>query len=459
MRFHLQEQLIRNGGDAYCELRSNALQILSVALDTVDPKVAIQNKIRIDREFLSAGEWSCELASLKRILVIGGGKAGGAMAEAVESLLGERVTAGIVNILKGTEAKYTLKKIRLLGTSHPVPDRCGANGVEEMLNLVANASKDDLIIVLISGGGSAIMPCPADGISLEDIQTITSKLLKKGATINDLNAVRKHLDVFKGGQLAKRCGSARILSIILSDVVEDPLDIIASGPTSPDSSTWFDAIDVLKKYDVWENSPRSVRNRLEKGIRGEIEETPKVGDPVFEKVFNFIVANNSGACEAAVTEATRLGYNGLILSTMIEGEARHVGSVYAGIAREVSSSGRPVKTPAALVLGGETTVEVRGSGRGGRNQEVAISVAQKISGLNCVVACLATDGVDGPTDAAGAIVDGNTLKRAQAANLSIDFYLKENDSYSFFNHLGDLIVTGPTGTNVNDLTLILIGAI
>jgi glycerate-2-kinase len=300
------------------------------------------------------------------------------------------------------------------------------------------------------------MPCPAEGVSLDALQAVTRALLKRGATINDLNAVRKHLDAFKGGQLAKRCQPAEVLSLILSDVVGDPLDTIASGPTAPDSTTWADALNTLKKYDVWETAPNSIRDRIERGLAGKITDTPKESDVAFSRVNNVVVANNSHAAEAASRKARDLGYDSMILSTMVEGEARHVGSVYAGIAREITEKGRPIKPPVAIIIGGETTVDVKGSGKGGRNQEVALGAARRISTTPSLIASVATDGVDGPTDAAGALVDGTTLKKSNKLGLSIDESLAENDAYHFFERLGDLLKTGPTGTNVNDIALILV---
>jgi glycerate-2-kinase len=321
--------------------------------------------------------------------------------------------------------------------------------------LSSSMREKDLVICLISGGGSALMPYPAEGISLEDKQDVTSRLLMKGATIDDLNAVRKHLSAIKGGQLARRCYPTRVVSLILSDVVGDPLDTIASGPTSPDTTTFRNAVDVLKKYKLWDDICSQVRERLEYGVKKVIVETPKPGDEIFNHVTNIIVGNNSIAAESAAEAAEALGYNSLIVSTMVEGEAAEVGTVLAGIARELAAKGRPLKPPAAVIVGGEMTVNVRGSGRGGRNQELALSLARRITGLKAVAASLATDGIDGPTEASGAIVDGETSTKASKAGLSIEKFLAENDSHSFFKKIGDTIVTGPTGTNVNDLVLII----
>jgi glycerate-2-kinase len=300
------------------------------------------------------------------------------------------------------------------------------------------------------------MTCPANRIPLEAVQSLTEMLLRSGATINELNSVRKHLSSVKGGQLAEKAYPASVVSLILSDVVGDPLDTIASGPTAPDESTFQEAVNVLHRYGLWEKAAGSIRLRLEAGVRGEVRDTPKPGSGVFQKVFNVVVGGNLVAASAAVERASILGYNALLLSTRVEGEARHIGTVYAGIAREIAASGHPLQGPAVIVVGGETTVTVTGSGRGGRNQELALSAASRIEGLKVVIATLATDGIDGPTDAAGALVDGWTTARARALGLLPVKFLQDNDTYHFFDRLGDTILTGPTGTNVNDLTLILV---
>ena len=456
MKFLNEDTIIANGKGVYGGLRHDALTILGSALDAVEPARAVHKKVKLRGQSLRVEDKAYDLSRIEHVYLVGGGKAGGAMAEAIESILGDKLTGGVVNVLKGTEGEHRLKKVKLIGASHPVPDESGVRGVNEMLDMVSGLTRNDLVIVIISGGGSALMPCPANSITLADLQNVTGKLLKKGATINDLNAVRKHLDCFKGGQLAERCQRAEVLSLILSDVVGDPLDTIASGPTAPDLKTWLDAEAVLKKYDIWGETPLAITERIKAGAAGRIPDTPKENDPVFKRTKNVLVASNSYAAEAASMRARQLKYNSMILSTMVEGEARHVGSVYAGIARELASRGRPLDLPAAVIIGGETTVEVKGTGKGGRNQEVVLGGARLISGLPCLIASLATDGLDGPTDSAGAIVDGTTFDKANQSNLSLDAALRENDAYHFFDRLGDLLITGPTGTNVNDLALILV---
>jgi glycerate-2-kinase len=326
-----------------------------------------------------------------------------------------------------------------------------------MLDIVERAERNDLIICLISGGGSSLMPLPRGSISLVDKREITQALLKSGATINEVNTVRKHISDFKGGWLAKKAYPAAILNLILSDVVGDPLDFIASGPTVPDSTTFNDALEVLKKYDLWAAAPRSVKKVLSEGEKGLIPETPKADDEAFKRVYNVVVGNNRSSSLAACERLKSAGLNTLLLTATLEGEARHVGVVLASIAREVSVSGNPVEKPAGIVAGGEATVTVTGKGVGGRNQELVLAAASKLKGSDGIVlASLSTDGIDGPTDAAGAVVDGKTAMRALKMGLAPEKFLAENNSYRFFLRLSDLILTGPTGTNVNDMSVIVV---
>lgn len=457
MEIRNRSQLLENASSTELRrLRCDALEILREAVDEVDPKRAVSSHLTREGDLLRACGVELDIGRYRRILVVGGGKAGGAMAEALEELIGDRITAGIVNILRGTRPSRPLRRIELHEASHPIPAEDGVIGVAKMVELVKGLNQDDLLIVLISGGGSALMADPAEGVDLEELGELTGMLLRCGATINELNAVRKHLSIIKGGQLARMAYPATILSLIISDVVGDPLDVIASGPTAPDPTTFNDVYEILRRYGLWDEVAESIRSRITAGLRGMVEDTPKPGDRVFDRVFNLVVGSNITAAGAAASRASSLGYKPLILSTRVEGEARHVGRVYGGIAGEVAASGNPIPPPAAIIAGGETTVTVTGKGRGGRNQEAALGSAGKIDGLNAVIACLATDGIDGPTDAAGAMVDGSTISRARAIGISPEEHLRENDSYNFFKELGDLIITGPTGTNVNDLAVILV---
>jgi hydroxypyruvate reductase len=324
-----------------------------------------------------------------------------------------------------------------------------------MASLLETTTERDLVIALLSGGGSALMVMPVKGVQLRDLQALTGQLLASGATINEINTVRKHLSAVKGGQLARIAAPAEMLTLILSDVVGSPLDVIASGPTVPDESTFEMAWEVLDRYGLWGKVSSAVRDHLDAGRRGRILETPKPGDPIFERVTNVIIGDNTIAANAALKKAQALDYNALLLSTYIEGEAREVAQVFAGIAREIKASGRPVSAPGCVIAGGETTVTLQGTGKGGRNMELALAAGIGIEGLdNVIIAALATDGTDGPTDAAGAIVDGNTVARARTQNLDPREYLRRSDSHHFFEQLGDLIITGPTNTNVNDLIFV-----
>ncbi len=451
------ERLRENGSTLKLRrLRGDAIEILEAALEAADPRRAIESSFKLKGDHLKIGGHELILKAYRRILVIGGGKASGRMAEALEHILGDLIEGGVVIVPRGIEAALRLRRVKALGASHPFPDAEGVKAVGEMLHLLEEVDEETLILAVISGGGSALMTYPAQGVDLEELREITSKLMLAGARINELNAVRKHLSAIKGGRLAAKAQPATIVSLILSDVVGDPLDTIASGPTAPDSTTYSDAVEVLKRYGLWEEAPPSVKRRLEAGLRGEVDETPKPGDPIFKRVLNVVVANNYTAASAALKRAESLGYRGLLLSTRVEGEARIIGGLYAAIAQEIISTGHPLKPPSAIIAGGETTVTVRGPGRGGRNQELALASSLGLRGLDALVASMATDGVDGPTDAAGAVADGMTVERAEALGIDPLEHLNQNDSYNFFKPLGDLIETGPTGTNVNDIAVILV---
>jgi len=423
-------------------LRRDALTIYRAGLRAADPADAVTRYLKRSR-----------LDRFRNIYVIGAGKAGASMALAAERALGKRVTAGLVNVKDGHLAK--LRRIELNQCGHPVPDERGAAGAARIAQVAAAAGRDDLVICLVSGGASALLPLPAEGIALEEKQATTRLLLACGATIHEINAVRKHISRIKGGQLARLAAPARVESLLLSDVIGDDLDVIGSGPTAPDASTFAAAAAILDRYQIRGRVPASVRERLQQGVRGEIAETPKPADPLFARVRNTIVGGNRLALDAAAHAARSLGYRTLILSSTIEGETREVARMHASIAREIAQSGRPARPPACIVTGGETTVTIKGDGLGGRNQEFVLAAAIDIAGLaNTVVFSAGTDGTDGPTDAAGAIADGETLRRNPAAR---DF-LERSDSYHYFASLKDLVITGPTNTNVMDVRLVLVGS-
>ncbi len=422
-------------------LRRQALSIFRAALAAADPVDAVLRYLR-NRDF----------SRFRHVYVVGAGKAGASMALAAERVLGRRITAGLVNVKYGNTAK--LRRIELNPCGHPLPDEPGVVGSTRIAEIAARAGDGDLVLCLISGGGSALLPLPAHPITLAEKQATTQLLLACGATIHEFNCVRKHLSRIKGGQLARLAAPAAVESLLLSDVIGDDLDVIGSGPTAPDASTFADAFALLEKYGLVQRVPATVRERLEQGARGELPETPKPGDRLFRGVRNVLVGNNRLALDAAAKRARALGFRTLVLSSEIQGETRDIARMHAAIAREIVSSSRPVKAPACIVTGGETTVTLRGDGLGGRNQEFVLAAALDIAGLrNVVVLSAGTDGSDGPTDAAGAIADGDTLRRNPEARR----YLDRNDSYHYFQSLNDLIVTGPTNTNVADVRILLVG--
>ncbi len=417
-------------------LRRQALRIFQAALKAADPAEAVLRHAHL-----------VGVEAYRNIYVIGAGKASAQMARAVERLLGSRIKGGEINVKDGHAA--ALRRIRINECSHPIPDQRGVAGARRIAQIASQAGPDDFIVCLISGGASALLPFPAPPITLAEKQKTTRLLLNCGANIHEINCVRKHISLIKGGQLARLAYPATLLTLVLSDVIGDDLDVIGSGPTVPDRSTFADARAIFDKYRIWSKLPAAVRNRFTSAVG----ETPKPGDKIFEKTRTIIVGSNALAVDAAVLEARRLGFHTLVLSTFIEGEAREVARLHAAVAKELRATGRPIQTPACVISGGETTVTIRGQGLGGRNQEFALAAALDIAGLSdTLILSAGTDGTDGPTDAAGALVDGTTLTRGRNAAA----FLANNDSYHFFEAIGDLIKTGPTGTNVADIHLILV---
>ncbi|UCE95135.1 MAG: glycerate kinase [Candidatus Bathyarchaeota archaeon] len=446
--------LIENGKSKLDkQARRHVLQALEAALEKVDVKKIIMSKVLFQDNKLKINHHEFDLKRFQAIYVVGGGKASGNLAEALESILRNRITDGLVNVPYDS-GPYKTQKIRFQEANHPIPDNAGVKGAREIIDLVSKAGKNDLIICLISGGGSSLMPLPHSEITLDDKQRVTDDLLKSGATISEINTVRKHISEIKGGWLAKKAYPATVINLILSDVIGDRLEFIASGPTVPDSTKFSDAEEILKRYRIWEKIPQSVKTVLVKGRKGLITETPKKEDKVFRRVYNLIIGNNRLATLAACKKLSNTGVPVLLLTTFLEGEAKHVGTMLASILEEIDVSGNPMHKPCGIVAGGETTVNVVGDGKGGRNQEIALSAALKISGMEGVaIASFSTDGIDGPTDAAGAIVDGNTIARSLEKGLNVEKFLSNNDSYSLFSKLNDLILTGQTGTNVNDVSI------
>ena len=438
------------------ELRQAARSIFEAAVRAVDPAEAIRRHVQRTGARLSIGPETVDLEKVRQVVAVGLGKAGASMAGAVEGILGDRLSRGLV-VTKYGHVQPT-QKIRLHEAGHPVPDDAGFAGAQALLEQVQGLGPDDLVLVLISGGGSALTPAPVAGITLGEKQALTKALLACGADIREMNTLRKHISRIKGGQLARAAAPARVYTLILSDIVGDPLDAIASGPTVPDPTTYQDALGILDKYRIRQEIPASIRSYLEAGAAGQHPETPKPDDPLFQRVKSVMVASNIQALEAAETEARRLGLQAMILSSFVEGETREIARMHAALAMEVRASGHPAQAPVCLITGGETTVTLKGKGKGGRNQEFALAAALDIAGLpEVVVFSAGTDGTDGPTDAAGALADGATVERAKALGLSPRGALDGNDAYPFFERLGDLVITGPTRTNVMDVRLVLVG--
>lgn len=425
--------------------RELALDCVETGIEAADPERAIAEAVSLDGEELRVGGASYDLASYDEIVVLGGGNAGGRMASAIEDVLGDRIDRGRVV----TDAPEETDRIEVLPGDHPVPSERGVESTRAMLELADEAGEETLAIVLISGGGSALMPAPAEGVPLEALQAVTESLLESGAEIGEINAVRKHCSAFKGGGLARRAAPATVVSLIVSDVIGNDLSTIASGPTAPDATTFAEAREVLSRYDI--DPPEEVATRLERGERGDVAETPDADDPAFDRVDNHVVADGFTALEAVRDLARERGYEPLVLSSSVRGEAREAAKTHVAIAEEVRRSGNPVEPPAVICSGGETTVTIRGDGTGGPNQEFALSAALEL-GSRTALASVDTDGIDGASDAAGAVVDSETVADPEAARAA----LADNDAYPYLGEREAVIETGPTGTNVNDLRVLVV---
>ncbi len=435
-------------------------RILGAALAAVDPQAAVRRALRREGATLRVAGRAYDLGSTGRILLVGAGKASVAMARGLVEALGDEIDAGAI-IAKNLDATDEVgsEKIQVLIGAHPVPDRRSLDSTRKIMDVLQGLQANDLVFCLISGGGSALLTQPAPGVSLEDLQQLTRNLLACGATIQEINTLRKHLDQVKGGGLLRRAQPASLVTLILSDVVGNPLETIASGPTVADPSTFSDAVGILKSYQLWEATPANIREHLEQGVAGAVEETLKPGDARLERGATLLVGSNQLAAQAATEQARQEGFNSLLLTTYLQGEASQAGKFLAAVARQVDASGSPLPRPACLLLGGETTVTLRGDGRGGRNQEVALGAVESLAGLRgTLLVTLATDGEDATSGAAGAVASGETAGRARAAGVDPADFLRRNDSTHFFEALDDLILTGPTGTNVNDLNFLFLFA-
>jgi glycerate 2-kinase len=428
---------------------ADAKTIFQAALDAAHAGNAVRAHLSVSNGILKAGSNRFPLQKFDRVFLIGIGKAAIEMAAAVEAIVGKLLVGGLA-ITKHGHAQCRLRRIPILEAGHPIPDRAGIEAARRVRAMLRELNARDLLLVALSGGASALLSAPAEPVTLADKQKTTNLLLRAGADIFQLNAVRKHLSFLKGGRLAALAYPATVVSLLLSDVIGDPLDVIGSGPTAPDPTTFAEAIQVLENFKIVERTPKSVLDLLRKGARGEIAETPKPGDSLFKNVYNIVAGSNALALAAAARQARSLGYRPRILSNTVSGEARSVALEHAAILRGIK------KRPACLLAGGETTVTVKGKGKGGRNQELALAAAIAMDGLPGVLAlCAGTDGSDGPTDAAGAIATGKSVARATRLGLDPAEFLRNNNSYAFFSALGDLVKTGPTGTNVMDIEILL----
>ncbi|OQB42319.1 MAG: putative hydroxypyruvate reductase [Candidatus Latescibacteria bacterium ADurb.Bin168] len=439
-------------GELFSNPREDATRIVLAAISAANPKEGVKRSCRIAGNDVAVGTWHRRAEDIGRILVVGAGKASAHMATALEQVLGDRITSGIVITKYGHGVP--LRRIRVAEAGHPVPDEQGVEATLELMRHVEGSTPDDVIFVLLSGGASSLLVAPAQGITLADKKTTTAVLLSCGATIQELNCVRKHLSRVKGGQLLRACGSAQVVSLILSDVIGDPLDVIASGPTVPDPTTFRDALGIVDRLGIRGSLPPRVVSHLEAGARGEHPETPKPDEGSFSTSHTALVGTNSIALKGAACEAERRGYRSHILTSSLRGEASEAAKVVCALAEGVPARGGPT----ALILGGETTVTLSpDAGKGGRNQEFALSAAREIRGrTNITLASVGTDGTDGPTDAAGGLVDGATWERAIRCGFSPDVALQRHDAYPLLRATGDLVMTGPTGTNVMDVIVVLV---
>jgi glycerate 2-kinase len=443
MLFKNYDQLMGNGQTpALAQKRKDVLEMLAAAVETVDPYLVVERVFQ-EKQLVLQSE-TVDVSTFDHVYVVGFGKASVGMAQAVCDSVS--VTKGVV-VTNNSTATISRDSVEVIVGGHPLPAEGSVRGAEKIISLFQGCTENDCVIVLISGGGSALFEKPR--VPFEDLQQTTDLLLRSGVGIEDFNTIRKHLSQVKGGQLAGYT-KGFIISLIISDIVNDPVSSIASGPTSPDPTTFSDAKKILTRYKLWEKIPMTVRMVIEDGIGGRIPETLKENNPVFQRVLNYVVANNELACHAAVKKAEELGYMATLLTTSVTGEATEIGSY---LIKKVKQSLSPGKT--VFIAGGETTVTVQGNGKGGRNQELVLNCVKELAGTEMVVASFATDGVDGNSPAAGALADGFSFARAKKQKLSPSVFLKENNSNEFFIRLDDVLLTGPTGTNVMDVLVFI----
>jgi glycerate 2-kinase len=434
--------------------REDAIEIFLTGVESVKPDTLINRYITLDQKILKIQEIWFDLTAIEDIYVVGFGKASAAMANAIESILGSRITDG--HIVTKYEHSMPLKFIGLTEAGHPVPDENGLKGTEKILTLAQRAGEHDLFLCLISGGGSALLADVPDGCTLDDLKAVNSILLKTGANINEMNCIRKHLSKVKGGLLAKAAYPARVVSIILSDVIGDPLDVIASGPTAPDSTTFDEAISIIRRYKIEDDIPVQVYKVLLEGHEKKRQETLKYSDETLVNTSNLIIGNNTLALKTAKEMAETLGYETQIITNKLDGDVTDVASYIVNTAIKFNKE-KNINKRVCLLFGGEPTIKLAGNGLGGRNQHLALLTARFLKDYTGItVLSGGTDGTDGPTDAAGAVVDSFTYQNALNHNITMEEYIRKCDSYNFFKKVGGLLITGPTQTNVMDLIIVLI---
>ncbi|MFX1319087.1 MAG: glycerate kinase [Promethearchaeota archaeon] len=432
--------------------RQRALALLNVALNAANPHLLVEKTIKVTRSTIQLADNEIGFNDFDGIYVIGAGKATGRMAEAIERLLKDRLVGGLIIVPENTITAYTLNQISLQAGGHPEPTESSVASTQQLLELIDQSPQDALIISLFSGGGSALLTAPSPPLTLEDLQHTTRLLLQAGVPIHQLNTVRKHLSLVKGGRLATNIHPRRHWGLLISDVPDDQLNMIASGPTLPDPTTFADAVQILETHALWEEVPVRVREHLINGREGKLKETPKPQDPIFDYAVHLLIGSNQHSCQAVLEQAQHENYTSRILTTNCEGEAREVGDQLGALAKKLTNQ----TEPHVLIIGSETTVTVRHKGKGGRNTELIAAAIPHLEGKDgLVIASLATDGIDGPTKAAGAIADGYSHPRAKTLKLSPVQLLEINSTYTLFHALEDLIITGPTHTNVRDITIIL----
>jgi glycerate 2-kinase len=429
-------------------------KLIGRGLAAVAAHAAVARVISRNGEQLLIGRRRYDLRRYERVIVAGAGKATASMARAVEQRLGSRLHSGFVVVKYGHG--LPTKRVVVAEAGHPIPDGSGQRAAAKLSSMAKALGRRDLLIILLSGGASSLLPAPVAGVTLADKQRTTQELLRCGASISEINSVRKHLSRIKGGRLAEST-EATVLTLILSDVLHDDLSAIASGPTAPDPTTYRDAAGVLKRYRIWRAVPQRVRQHLERGCQGFVSETPKPGSSLFRRVHHHIVGNNAVAVTAVTRAAREAGLRTLVRLPAFAGDARQAGKQFGILAKKIVNEGKPLQRPCCVVAGGETTVTVTGRGTGGRAQEFAVAAALEIAGLaNVWVVAIGTDGTDGPTDAAGAVTNGCLVARAQRFSVDLRGALKRHNTYPALKKLRQLIITGPTGTNVNDLYLLLV---